>query len=162
MPPPAVAKPILLACTSLFWISHYSYVPILPPYAEHQGASFQSIGLIVSAYRFVLLCLRLPLGTLSDRIKRHKSFVTVGLLVAFANARLAWAPSTSAVATMRILSGVSASAWVAFTVLFASYYPIGQTARAMGVITFCNGLSIITGSFLGEVHAETFGWHAPF
>lgn len=89
MPPPAVAKPILLACTSLFWISHYSYVPILPPYAKHQG--------------------------------------------------------------------VSASAWVAFTVLFASYYPLGQTARAMGVITFCNGLSIITGSFLGEVHAETFG-----
>ena len=125
--PPASAKPVFLICTTLFWSSHYTYVPILSPYAEHLGGSFRLIGLIVSAYGCALLCLRLPLGMLSDRIGRRKPFVTVALF----------------------LSGVSACAWVAFTVLFASYYPPGQTTRPMGHITFCNGFSIMAATFLG-------------
>ena len=147
--PPSYAKPVFLACTSFFWFAHYSYVPILSAYAEHQGASFRLIGLIVSAYGFALLCLRLPLGLFSDRIGRRKHFITVGLVLAsLAGAGLAVAPSPEAMVGMRLLSGVSACAWVAFTVLFAGYYPPGQTTRAMGHIAFSNGFSIMAASFL--------------
>lgn len=148
--PPAYAKPVFLICTTLFWSSHYTYVPILSPYAEHLGGSFRLIGLIVSAYGCALLCLRLPLGMLSDRIGRRKPFVTVALfLSAVSGAGLALAPSPEAMVLARLLSGVSACAWVAFTVLFASYYPPGQTTRPMGHITFCNGFSIMAATFLG-------------
>lgn len=119
--------------------------------------------MIVSAYGFALLCLRLPLGILSDRIGRRKPFVTIGLVLAsLAGVGLALAPSPQAMVLMRLLSGVSACAWVAFAVLFAGYYPPGQTTRAMGHITFCNGFSIMAASFLGGWLADTFGWVAPF
>jgi predicted MFS family arabinose efflux permease len=57
----------------------------------------------------------------------------------------------------RFVSGLSACSWVAFTVLYTNYYPPGQTARAMGHIAFCNGLSIMTASFLGGWLADHYG-----
>jgi predicted MFS family arabinose efflux permease len=62
----------------------------------------------------------------------------------------------------RFVSGISACSWVTFTVLYASYYPPDQTARAMGHIAFCNGISIMAASFLGGWLADHYGWLAPF
>jgi predicted MFS family arabinose efflux permease len=60
------------------------------------------------------------------------------------------------------VSGISACAWVAFTVLFASYYPRGHTTRAMGYITFCNTLSVMAATAVGGRMADLYGWTAPF
>lgn len=163
MPAPRAARALLLACTSFFWFAHYTYVPILAPYAEHRGASFELIGLIVSAYGLAQLVLRLPLGVFADRLGRRKPFVAIGLLTAaVAGAGLALSPSPEAMAGVRFVSGISACAWVTFTVLYASYYPEGDTTRAMGHLAFCNGVSIMVASFVGGWLAEHLGWTAPF
>lgn len=152
-----------LVCTSIFWFAHYSYVPVLAPYAEHRGGSFALIGIVVSAYGLAQLLFRLPLGILSDRIGRRKPFITLGLFAAaLAGAGLALSPSPTWMVAARFVSGLSACSWVAFTVLYAGYYPPGQTARAMGHIAFCNGLSIMAASFLGGWLADHYGWLAPF
>jgi MFS family permease len=154
---------LLLAATSLFWFSHYTYVPILTPYAEHLGGSFEIIGFIVSAYGFSQLVIRLPLGIWSDRIGRRRPFVIAGLFAAAAaGAGLALSPSPFWMVVSRLVSGLSACAWVVFTVLYASYLPPGRTTAAMGELALVNGLSIMAASFLGGWLADSFGWTAPF
>lgn len=152
-----------LTCTAIFWFSHYTYVPTLAPYAEYRGGSFEIIGLIVSAYGFAQLIFRLPLGLYSDRIGRRKPFISIGLFAAgLGGLGLALSPSPEWMIAARFVSGLSACSWVAFTVLFSGYYPPGQTARAMGHISFVNGLSIMSASFLGGWLADHYGWLAPF
>jgi predicted MFS family arabinose efflux permease len=161
--PPKGAVAWFLTCTSIFWFSHYTYVPTLAPYAEHRGGSFEIIGLIVSAYGLAQLLFRLPLGIYSDRIGRRKPFISIGLFAAgLAGLGLAMSPSPAWMIAARFVSGLSACSWVAFTVLYSGYYPPGQTARAMGHISFVNGLSIMTASFLGGWLADHHGWLAPF
>ncbi|MBE82604.1 MAG: hypothetical protein CME21_08555 [Gemmatimonadetes bacterium] len=162
-PPPKGARACFLTCTSIFWFAHYTYVPILAPYAEHRGGSFEIIGLIVSAYGLAQLILRLPLGLLSDRLGRRKPFISLGFFAAgVAGLGLALSPSPEWMVVARFVSGISACAWVAFTVLYSTYYPPHQLVRAMGHIAFCNGLSIMSASFLGGILADHLGWLAPF
>ncbi len=161
--PPAGERAWFIACTSIFWFAHYSYVPTLAPYAEHRGGSFEIIGLIVSAYGLAQLLFRLPLGLFSDRIGRRKPFITLGLFSAgIAGLGLALSPSPEWMVAARFVSGISACSWVAFTVLYAGYYPPVETARAMGHISFVNGLSIMSASYLGGWLADHYGWLAPF
>ena len=62
----------------------------------------------------------------------------------------------------RFISGISACSWVAFTVLYASYFPPGQTTRAMAYITFCNTLAVMLATGVGGRLADVYGWLAPF
>jgi MFS family permease len=162
-PPRARARATLLVTSSFFWFAHYTYVPILTPYAEHLGGSFGLIGFVVSAYGFSQLVLRLPLGIYSDRIGRRKPFVVVGLFAAgLAGICLALSPNPESMVGARLISGVSACAWVAFTVLYPSYLPPGRTTKAIGELSFVNGVSIMTASLLGGWLADVLGWTAPF
>tara|TARA_B100001123_G_scaffold184963_1_gene211748 strand:+ start:5416 stop:6633 length:1218 start_codon:yes stop_codon:yes gene_type:complete len=162
-PPPRYARPTFLLTTSLYWICLYLYVPILAPYAEYQGGSLALVGLVVSAYGLAQLLLRIPVGLFSDRLGRRKPFLALGFTASIvACIWFVYAPTPWSMVGARFVSGISACAWVAFTVLFSSYFPSSHTTRAMGYITFCNTLSVMGATFLGGQIAESFGWLAPF
>jgi MFS family permease len=153
----------LYVATILYWAALYLYVPILAPYVEHQGGTPQLVGLVISAYGLAQLLLRFPLGVVSDRIGRRKPFLALGFLAALlASLGFVLAPSPWAMCGARFMAGLSACAWVAFTVLFANYFPPNATAKAMGYISFCNHLAIIGATSLGGALAEAHGWLAPF
>ena len=157
------ARIIFLIVTALYWLSLYVYVPILAPYAEHQGGALDLVGLVIASYGVAQLLLRLPLGLVSDRFGRRRPFLALGFLAsALAGVGFAYAPSPWYLVGARFVAGISACAWVAFTVLFASYYPRGQTTRAMGYITFCNTLSVMAATAVGGRIADLYGWTAPF
>jgi MFS family permease len=160
---PHRARRALYVTTVLYWTALYLYGPILAPYAEHRGGSLEVVGFVVSAYGLAQLFLRLPLGLVSDRIGRRKPFLALGFLAAIA-AGLGFivAPSPWFMVGARFISGVSACSWVVFTVLFASYFPPGETMKAMGYLTFCNSLSIMLASYTGGLLADAYGWLAPF
>ena len=160
---PKRARPNFLVTTALYWATLYLYVPILAPYAEHRGGTLSVVGLVISAYGLAQLLLRLPLGILSDRIGRRRPFLALGF-VASAAACLGFvlAPDPWFMVGARFISGIAACAWVAFTVLFASYFPPGQTARAMSYITFCNTLAVMSSTAIGGYLADLYGWLAPF
>lgn len=161
--PPNRVRVIFLIVTALYWLSLYFYVPILSPYVEHAGGSFEMVGLVVSAYGLAQIFLRLPLGLVSDKLGRRRPFLALGFVANVAACLVFVVVSQPwLMVGARFLAGVAACAWVAFSVLFASYYPPGHTARAMSYITFCNSLSVMTATFVGGWIADLYGWLAPF
>ena len=147
----------------LYWGALYVYSPILSVYAQSLGASFTTVGVVVGAYGFVQMWLRIPLGIWSDRLGRRLPFLYAGHFFNLVGCLgLAMAPTPMYLVVFRGVLGISAATWVAFTVLFASYFPANQSPKAMGVITAINGISLITVNGLGGQIAQMWGMGATF
>ena len=160
---PGVEKTLFPIGTILFWIALYVYVPILPPYAELLGRSLTLVGLVVGSYGFTQLLFRFPIGIWSDKIGRRKPFVLSGFALALISCiGLALSPNAWFLLIFRGLSGVAASMWVAFTVLYSGYFRDEQVARAMSLITFSVGFAQMVGTYSGGKIADAYGWLAPF
>lgn len=155
----------LLLCiiTGLFWFSLYAYVPYLPSYLNAMGATATIIGYVTSSYGLSQLILRIPIGILADLLKRQKIFVMAGVLLAgIAGLGIRLFPYPLAVLGFRGLSGVAASMWSAFTVLYSSYFPADQHTKAIGRLNSFNHLGKFLSSVLGGMVAQAFGISAPF
>ena len=149
--------------TFLYWTSMYVYMPILSVHAENLGATIGLVGAIVGAYGFSQLAFRIPLGVWSDRIGMRKPFILAGLIAAAVGA-LGLGLSTDPLwlVLWRAVTGVGAAAWVAFTVLFSSYFPPEKASRAMSQVVFIAGMGQMIGSFTGGLIAQQWGWEVPF
>ena len=144
--------------TFFYWAALYVYVPILSVYTESLGASFTMVGLVVGAYGFVQMLLRIPLGIWSDQLGRRKLFLFAGHFFNFLGCfGLGLAQNPTHLVVFRGVLGVSAATWVVFTVLYASYFPPDQTPKAMGVVTSINGISLIIVNVLCGYIAEIWG-----
>lgn len=149
--------------TMMYWFSMYTYVPILSPYVEHLGGSLFVIGLVVASYGFTQMLVRIPLGIWSDRLKTRKSFIIIGVLLAsISSLGLALTTNVWFVLGFRAIAGIAAASWVAFTVLFASYFKSDEAPRAMGIISFYTSIGQMLATTSGGFLAEYFGWNAPF
>jgi MFS family permease len=150
-------------CTLLFWGAVYIYMPILAPYANMVSGSLQSVGLVMGAYGLPQLILRIPLGIWSDRWRRRKPFILLGFIFdGLAALGLLLSTCTVMLFFSVLTAGIAASIWVPFTVLFSSYFPIGQIVSSMSLILFFTRLSQIITNYAGGVIAEVWGWGAPF
>ncbi len=160
---PGRAWPAFYVVTVLYWVSLYLYVPVLAPYAEYRGGTLGVVGLVVSAYGLAQLLLRVPVGIASDRTGRRKPFMALGFVATLIGCLgFVVAPDPWFMVGARFMTGVAACAWVVYSVLFASYFPPGETIRAMGYIVFCNNISIVAATFIGGRLADAYGWLAPF
>lgn len=150
--------------TVLYWTSLYTYVPILSPYLESLGYSFSLIGLIIGSYGFIQMTVRLPLSIWSDRLRLSKKpFLLFGLLTAGASCLLftlsgVWGVTLAA----RALAGVSASTWVFYTILFASYFRQEEATRAMGIVSFLAVAGQVLGMSLSGLLSQYRGWESTF
>ena len=147
----------------LYWGALYVYSPILAVYANSLGASFTTVGTVVGIYGFVQIFLRIPVGVWSDRLRQRLPFVYAGHVFNLLGCLgLAIAPSTAYLVLFRGVLGISASTWVAFTVLYASYLPANEAPKAMGVVSAINGISLTVFIGLGGQIAEVWGMRSTF
>ncbi|MBW5444484.1 MFS transporter [Cohnella sp. CFH 77786] len=145
---------LLSAATILYWASMYIYVPILGPYLEFRGIPVALIGFILGSYGLTQIAVRLPLGLYSDAMRRRKPFLIAGMLAGAASCALFLLPGTwGGPLAGRLIAGLCASAWVPFTVLYASFYPANRTGQAMGTLQFLT----VTGQLAGMLGS---GWLA--
>ena len=120
----------LFSAVFLFWFSVYTYPSFLTSYAvDTLHATNVLAGMIVGSYGLTQMILRIPLGILSDVLKRRKPFVMLGFgLSIVASGGLALAdilagreivPEGLALAALfcRGVSGMTAAAWVNLSVL---------------------------------------------
>ncbi len=154
---------IFVLVTFMYWSSQYVYTPILSPYLEYKGASYMLIGVILSSYGVTQLLIRLPLGILSDYMKARKPFIVVGMATSLlsclglaATDHVGWALFSRAVA------GISASTWVAFTVLYSSYFISSNVTKAMSTIHFITVTAQLIGMGVSGYLVSKWGWLAPF
>ena len=75
----------LFLAVFLFWFSVYTYPSFLTTYVTNKlGAAKTLAGMIVGSYGLTQMILRIPLGILSDAIKKRKLFVMIGFAVSIA------------------------------------------------------------------------------
>ncbi len=147
----------------LFWASLYMYVPILPTHARATGATEDQIGLILGSYGLTQLLLRLPLGLLSDKLRRKKLFALIGtILVGLSGLGLALSKTPTALFAFRALSGGAATAWVTIAVLYNSHFPIEQAVRTSGQLNFLSAIGQILAMSTGGFLADRWGAQAAF
>ena len=146
-----------------FWASLYTYVPILPTHALAAGATDAQLGLILASYGLTQLVFRLPLGLLSDRLRRKKVFALLGaLLVTGSAVGLAFAHGPLSLFLFRALSGCAATAWVTITVLYNSHFPIEQAVRSVSQLNLLAAIGQIVAMSSGGWLAEQWGAQAAF
>ncbi len=156
---------IILFCvgTFFFWSALYVYVPVLSVYAKSLGASNALAALVVSAYGLTQLLARIPIGFVSDLYGRRKPFVLAGLVAAAAGCLgLAWSTGPWMLVLSRVVIGFAAATWVAFSVLFASYFAHERAAHAMSVISFVNGAAQAMSGLVGGIISQQMGTVAAF
>jgi len=154
---------LFFVATFLYWTSMYLYVPILSVHAENLGASMGLVGTVVGAYGLAQFLFRIPLGVWSDRIGARKPFILAGLAAAGLGALgLGMSADPRWLVAWRAMTGVGAAAWVAFTVLFSSYFPPEKVTRAMSQVTFVSAVGQMSSSYAGGLIAQVWGWTAPF
>ncbi|WP_242985892.1 MFS transporter [Oceanobacillus zhaokaii] len=157
------SKYLFIAVSFLLWFPHFIYVPILSPYMETNGISFSLIGIILGSYGLMQVLFRLPIGIGSDLVKQRKPFIILGMLASMLSCLIfIMTDSAGWIFVARSLAGIAAASWVAFTVLYSSYFSDKEVHRAMGSISFI----IVLGQFLGMSFSgsivEMWGWKAPF
>ena len=137
----------LLASVFLFWFSVYTYPSFLTTYATNTlGAAKTVAGMIVGSYGLTQMILRIPLGIVSDILKKRKLFVMIGFVLSIVSAAgltivamLAGRDKiptglAEAVLIFRGMAGMMAATWVNFSVLYASSYKGDQVTKAMSRI----------------------------
>ncbi|WP_157949928.1 MFS transporter [Vallitalea okinawensis] len=144
--------------TIFFWFSLYAYTSELTPYAESLGATHRMAGMITGAFGITQILLRLPQGIITDRINKRKIFINFGLLVGVLSALIPFFyPNVYTLLIGRLLAGITGSTWVAYTVLFTSYYDAHESPKAMGILNGFNYLGRMSAMLLGGIIAFSFG-----
>ena len=165
---------LLLAAVFLFWFSNYTYPSFLTTYVTNTlGAAKVLAGMIVGSYGLTQMILRIPLGILSDVLKKRKLFVMIGFVLSIVSsaglavvALLAGREQvpqglTYAVLIFRGMSGMMAATWVNFSVLYSASYTGDRVAAAMSriVVPQCGSqiIAMLSGALLagsvGEIWA---------
>ena len=133
---------LFLAVVTLFWFAQYIFVPFLTPHLAALGVAASLSGVILGAYGFSQLMLRVPVSVSEDCLGRHRLYMGCGLLAVVAASALPLASSSPAAYLIsRTLAGVGASTWVSFTVAFTGGYP--NVKERMGRLVACNNLGIL-------------------
>jgi len=156
-------RTIILITISLFWFSLYAYVPIFPGYIENSGVSHSMVGIIIGSYGFSQMVVRLPLGIISDRLKKRKLFIILGIISAFLSGLGLWLfDSALSMLFFRTLAGVAVSPWVTFSVLFSSYYRSDEAPKATGYLVAASNFGQVLAMFAGSSIAEISGVKSSF
>ncbi|SDC53562.1 Predicted arabinose efflux permease, MFS family [Paenibacillus sp. UNCCL117] len=161
--PDRLNRYLFIIVTLLFWCSLYVYVPVLSPYLEQMGMSYTVMGIVLGSYGLTQIALRLPLGVASDRMKKRKPYVVAGMLaVTLSCVCFALGESLEWALAGRIMSGVAASTWVAFTVLYASMYAKEHATRAMGMISLLTAAGQLLGMSVSGFLVRAGGYELAF
>lgn len=152
-----------LVIVYLFWFSSYIYVPVLSPYVEQLGASYIMVGMVLGVYGLMQILFRIPIGIGSDYMNRRRPFIYLGLIASGLSCLLfMWGLSPGWALAARAVSGIAASAWVVYSVMFAGYFPKEEAGKAMGMLQFTTVIAQLTSMMISGYIVEHWGWHAPF
>jgi len=133
-------------------------IPLLPKLAKDFGISAAEIGFAYSAYPMALLVGSIPIGIVSDRFGRARTFIFGFALLGVTTFAMSLASSNWGLILSRAGQGLAPAAiWAAglsqVSALFESY----GRALKLGIAMSCMGLGYMAGPAIGGVLAQHLG-----
>lgn len=141
--------------TILFWFAQYVYVPYQTPFLAAINVASSFIGIVVGAYGFSQMLLRIPLGMLADWHLNHKLLITLGTLLAgLASIMRVLFPSGIGFLLGNIFSGIASSTWLSFMVYFLKLRSDVSKVENMGILVMANNLGMLLGFVISSLFYE--------
>lgn len=139
----------------LFWFAQYVYVPYQTPFLAAINVASSFIGIVVGAYGFSQMLLRIPLGMLADWHLNHKLLITLGTLLAgLASIMRVLFPSGIGFLLGNIFSGIASSTWLSFMVYFLKLRSDVSKVENMGILVMANNLGMLLGFVVSSLFYE--------
>jgi MFS family permease len=133
---------------------------VLPTHTEIAGVTLASVGILLSANRFIRLFLNGPIGILTDRWPRRWIFVPAVFLGALSTAIYALSNSFLPLFSGRLLWGVAWSGlWISGNAIVLDISSRHERGRNVGIYYLSFSLGAATGSILGGVLTDWLGYH---
>jgi len=153
---------LLLLITALFWFAQYAYMPYVNPVLGHMGTTAFFMGLVSGAYGLTQFILRVPLGLGANKIGKKRCVAAGCLLSATASFSMFFISHPAAYLIGRGLAGVASSTWVAFTILYSTYFPFEQSGASIIMLNVSNQTGRFFAFILAGAAVFMFGPGAAF
>ena len=156
------SRDLLCVAMVFFWASEYCHAPYFAPYLNSLGFSATLMGFMTGVYGFTQIFARIPIGMITDAFSCYKKTILFGTLATtLSSFFLMFATSFVSIIICRVLAGLAASTWLAFSVLYNAYYKDDESVRAMtNVNAFSNGGKLLA-FLLGILTASFWGYKVP-
>ncbi|UCG25283.1 MAG: MFS transporter [Chloroflexota bacterium] len=133
---------------------------VLPTHTDAAGVTLASVGILLSANRFIRLFLNGPIGILTDRWPRRRIFVPAVFLGALSTAIYALSGSFWPLLSGRLLWGLAwAGLWISGNAIVLDVSPEHRRGRSVGIYFVSFYLGAATGSILGGALTDCLGYH---
>ena len=145
-----------------FWASEYCHAPYFTPYLQQLGFTAQIIGFITGAYGFTQMLVRIPLGMATDATGGYRRAILMGtIFTTVSSFGLIFATDLVPILLCRVLAGMAASTWLAFTVLYNAYYKAEESVQAMTNVNAFNNAGKLIAFAIGMVTSSIWGYKVP-
>ena len=146
--------------TALSLVGDSSIYTVLPTHTAVAGVTLVSVGILLSANRFIRIIANSVAGWTSDRLSKRLVFVFSLFLGAFSTAVYGLSYGFSWLLLGRLLWGIAwAGIWVAGNGLILDSAPASERGRWVGRYHFFFFLGAAIGAFLGGYLTDRIGYH---
>ena len=142
----------------LYWFSLYTYIPFQVPYLYALNVTPSIVGIILGLYGASQMILRFPFGIISDYFGKYKIFIVLGSLLSAVSCIIKIVyPSTNGFLIGNILTGVAASTWLMYMVLYYSYFDRSKEHMAASKCLVANVIGMFLGFLFATIFYQKFG-----
>jgi MFS family permease len=146
--------------TTLSLLGDTAIYTVLPTHNDEAGIALVSVGILLSANRFVRLLLNGPIGLLTDRWSRRHIFIPAVYIGAISTAMYALFQGFWPIFGGRLLWGLAwAGLWVSGNAIVLDITGDQNRGRWVGLYHFAFLLGAASGSMLGGVMTDLLGFH---
>ncbi|SUW09523.1 putative transporter [Brachyspira pilosicoli] len=142
----------------LYWFSLYTYIPFQVPYLYALNVTPSIVGIILGLYGASQMILRFPFGIISDYFGKYKIFIVLGSLLSAVSCIIKIVyPSANGFLVGNILTGVAASTWLMYMVLYYSYFDKSKEHMAASKCLVANVIGMFLGFLFATIFYQKFG-----
>lgn len=153
---------ILTVTIIFFWASEYCHTPYFTPYLQTLGFTTELIGIMVGIYGFTQTIVRIPMGIITDVTGCYKKTILIGtIFTTVSSFGLMFATHFVTIIICRLLAGIAASSWMAFTILYTAYYEADENVQAVTNVNALNSAGKFLAFILGMITASLWGYKIP-
>jgi MFS transporter, DHA1 family, inner membrane transport protein len=138
-------------------------IGLLPQIAGDLHVAESSVGLLVTAYGFVVVVATFPLTRLSARWPRRRLIAVLLGVFVVAMAVSAAAPDYPVLLAARVATALSQAVfWAVVTPVAAALFPPAARGRALSILFAGGSLAVLGGTPFGTWLGQLAGWRVPF